>query len=566
MIEQLKLQIKNKIEEHLKNTHSIEVNIVVEKPKKEGNGDLSIPLFVLAKSMKKPLPEIAEEISAVISDIEAICESNFAGGFLNIGINRLSLAEEVLENIHTSKDNYGSDVEGNGKTICIDYSAPNIAKPFSVGHLRSTIIGQSLKLINQKLGYNVVGINHLGDWGTQFGMLIRAYELWGNDELINQDPIKELLTLYVRINAEADEKPTLKDEAREIFRKLEEGDEKYLELWKWFRDESLKEFEGMYELLNVSFESTNGEAFYNDKMNVVIDELEEAGLLKEDQGATIVDLGEKLPPALIKKTGGATLYITRDLAAIKYRFDNYKFDKALYVVGGEQKNHFQQLFTLNKLLGKYNPDNLEHVSFGMVLKDGKKMSTRKGKIVKLEDVIREAKDIAYKYVSEKNPNLEGIDKIAEKIGVGAVIFNDLKNHRTLDIEFDLQQMVKFEGQTGPYLQYATVRTTSILENNSCTDKSKVDFNNFSEDHYYNIAKTLDEFPSIVKKSSDESAPNYIAKYLLGLASDFSRFYSMEKILCEDETKQNTNLYLVECVRTVLTEGMRLLGIEALERM
>ncbi len=566
MIEHLKLKIKDQIEIYLKDTYNIEANIVVEKPKKDGNGDISIPLFVLAKSISKSLPEIATEISSVVDAIDEIELSSFAGGFLNLTISRTKLADSVLQEIHETKENYGSDTIGNGKTICIDYSAPNIAKPFSVGHLRSTIIGQSIKLINQKLGYNVIGINYLGDWGTQFGMLIRAYELWGSDELINKDPIKELLTLYVRINTEAEENPALKDEAREIFRKLEAGDEGYLKLWKWFRDESLKEFEGMYELLNVTFESNNGEAFYNDKMDVVIEELEQAGLLKEDQGATIVDLGEKLPPALIKKTGGATLYITRDLAAIKYRFDNYKFDKALYVVGGEQKNHFQQLFAVNKLLGKYNPDNLEHISFGMVLQDGKKMSTRKGKIVKLEDVIREARDIAYKYVSEKNPNLENIDKIAEKIGVGAVKFNDLKNHRTLDIEFDLEQMVKFEGQTGPYLQYATVRASSVLENNRCEDSTKIDLNNFNEDHYYNIVKTLDEFPSIVKKSADESAPNYIAKYLLGLASDFSRFYSIEKILCDDVIKQNTNLYLVEGVRTVLVEGMRLLGIEALERM
>ncbi len=566
MVEQLKLEVKNIIEAYLNDTYKIHTNIVVEKPKKEGNGDLSIPLFALAKLVNKPLPEIALEISNVVNGINTIETSNFAAGFLNITISRTSLAKTVLEEIHSLNGNYGSDNYGEGKTICIDYSAPNIAKPFSVGHLRSTIIGQSLKLINQKLGYNVVGINHLGDWGTQFGMLIRAYELWGNDDLINKDPIKELLSLYVRINAEAEENPTLKDEAREIFRKLEEGDEKYLELWKWFRDESLKEFEGMYKLLNVTFESTNGEAFYNDKMEVVIDELKSAGLLKEDQGAMIVDLGDKLPPALIKKTGGATLYITRDLAAVKYRFDNYNFDKALYVVGGEQKNHFQQLIALNKLLGKYNPDNLEHVSFGMVLQNGKKMSTRKGKLVKLEDVIREAKNIAYKYVSDKNPNLDDIDKIAERIGVGAVIFNDLKNHRTLDIEFDLEQMVKFEGQTGPYLQYATVRITSILENNKCNDVSKIDINYFNEDHYYSIVKTLDEFPSIIVKSSIESAPNYIAKYLLGLASDFSKFYSMEKILCEDETKQNTNLYLIEAIREVLVEGMRLLGIEALERM
>ncbi len=566
MIEQLKSKIKDQIELYLRETYSIDTNIVVEKPKKEGNGDLSIPLFVLAKSMGKPLPEISNEISLLVEKNVEIEETAFAAGFLNLTVSRMRLADIVLEEIHTTNESYGSDTLGEGKTICIDYSAPNIAKPFSVGHLRSTIIGQSIKLINQKLGYNVIGINYLGDWGTQFGMLIRAYELWGNDELIKKDPIKELLTLYVRINAEAEDNPNLKEEAREIFRKLEDGNKEYLKLWKWFRDESLKEFEEMYDLLNVTFESNNGEAFYNDKMDVVIEELEQAGLLKEDQGATIVDLGEKLPPALIKKTGGATLYITRDLAAIKYRFDNYKFDKALYVVGGEQKNHFQQLFAVNKLLGKYNPDNLEHISFGMVLQDGKKMSTRKGKIVKLEDVIKEATNIAYKYVSEKNPNLEDIDKIAEKIGVGAVKFNDLKNHRTLDIEFDLDQMVKFEGQTGPYLQYATVRASSILENNKCNDKTKIDLNYFNEDHYYNIVRTLDEFPSIVKKSSEESAPNYIAKYLLGLASDFSRFYSVEKILCEDEIKQNTNLYLVEGIRTVLVEGMRLLGIEALERM
>jgi arginyl-tRNA synthetase len=436
--------IKSKIKDRLDQYQS-DVDLVVEAPKK-GVADLAIPLFPLAKVKKMSLPVIYEEVKDLLADINQI-----------------------------------------------DYSSPNIAKSFSVGHLRSTVIGNSLKKIYEKAGYKGVAINHLGDWGTQFGKMIVAYQKWGNKDKVKKSPIIELQKLYVKFHDEEKNDPTLEQQARDAFRALELKDPTYEALWRYFKEESLKEFMDMYDILGVSFDSFAGESFYNDKMDAVVVELEEKGLLKIDDGATIVDLGEGFPPALIKRTDGATLYITRDIAALLYRHHTYHFSKALYIVGNEQKLHFTQLKKVTDLMG-YN-FNLEHINFGLVLVDGKKMSTRGGKTTRLEAVVKQAVKVAKSQIQEKNPNLRDQDNVARAVGVGAIIFNDLKNERHLDIDFNLENMLKFEGQTGPYLQYSGVRIKSILREH-VLDMEHVGFEYFLEDHYFDMVKLLGQFPHI----------------------------------------------------------------------
>lgn len=567
MIDQIKIDLKNKLENYYKEKYNLDnINIIVEEPKNASMGDISIPTFALLKTLHKPLPEVVSEALGVINDGNPYIKTiNTAGAFINIVLNKESLSESILTNIYNLKENYGNATLGEGKTIVLDYSSPNIAKSFSIGHLRSTMIGNSLKLINKKAGYNTVSINYLGDWGTQFGKMIVAYELWGNDEAINKDPINELSKLYVRFHEEAKEKPELEDEAREAFRKIELGEPKYLEMWKWIREESLKESAQIYDLLKVTFDSYNGEAYYNDKMEPVVKELEDKGLLKEDDGAKIVSLGDDIPPALIKRRDGGSLYITRDLAAVFDRMNTYHFSKALYVVGNEQKLHFTQLKGVLSKMGYDYGDKIEHVNFGLYLTNGSKMSTRKGGVVKLYDVLMDAISQAKAQIEEKNPNLENKDEIASKVGIGAIVFNDLKNHRTNDVEFDLASMLKFEGQTGPYLQYTGVRIASILEGKEI-DLSNIDNTLFDKPHYFELVKLLAGFKNAVVRASNESAPSIVAKYLLSLAQAFNAFYAKEKINAEDIKIRNTNFLLAYDIRVVINEGLRLLGIEYVEKM
>ncbi len=534
------------------------LNVVVEEPKR-GTADLAIPLFALVKQLGKPMPVVLEEIKQVISSNEMVSDVQFLNGFLNISINREVFAKKVLDNVLKEQANFGN--QSVGKTVCIDYSAPNIAKSFSIGHLRSTMIGNALKNIYQKLGYTVVGINHLGDWGTQFGKMIVAYHKWGNRSEIEKNPIVELQKLYVKFHDEVPNDPTLEDQARAVFKALEDGDLEMLELWRYFRDESLKEFMSMYDLLGVSFDSYDGESFYNDKMEAIATELEQKGLLVEDDGAMIVRI-DPLPPALIKRRDGATLYITRDLAALLYRFKTYHFDKVLYVVGNEQKLHFDQLKAVSKLMG-YQFD-VNHVNFGLVMQDGKKMSTRGGRVVKLYDVIKEAISSASKAILDKNPNLLNQDMVSKAVGIGAVIFNDLKNDRNLDIEFNLESMLAFEGQTGPYLQYSSVRIASILKNQTLTEDFTVD--SFKADLPFELIKQLSAFEDAVEKAAELNGPHVISRYLLQLAQTFNQFYGQYKIITEDEALKQANLHLIQAVRIVLNEGMRLLGMIALDEM
>lgn len=567
MIEEIKQQIKECLEKYYKNSYDLDANIIVEEPKNPAMGDIALPMFTMIKALRKPLPEITKEASDVIAkNFDVIASINPTGPFINIVLNKALISGKIIKNVYDLKEEYGTSKMGDGQTVVLDYSSPNIAKSFSVGHLRSTMIGNSLKLILNRCGYKTVSINYLGDWGTQFGKMIVAIEKWGDLEQIKKDPINELGKLYVRINNEEKDHPELAEESREAFRKIELGEKKYVDMWKWIREESLKESEQIYKLLNVSFDSYNGEAFYNDKMDGVVKELEDKGLLVEDQGAKIVDLGDSIPPALIKRSDGGTLYITRDLAAVFWRKKEYNFDKALYVVGGEQKLHFTQLKgVLEKMGHKDLADSITHVNFGLVLKDGKKMSTRKGNVVKLYDILEQAIEASYKQIEEKNPNLENKDEIARKVGVAAVVFNDLKNFRGLDYEFDINQMVRFDGLTGPYLQYTSVRINSILASNSF-DVNNMDTSLFIKAHYFDLVRQIASFKQTIEKAANEYSPNIIAKYLLAVAQSFNKFYALEKINATEEKVRNTNFALAYAVRIIINEGLNLLGIEPVEKM
>lgn len=567
MIEEIKQQIKECLEKYYKETYNVDANIIVEEPKNPAMGDIALPMFTMIKTLKKPVPEITKEASDVISKSFDVIENiNPTGPFINIVLNKALISDHIIKDVFEKKEEYGTSTIGCGQTVVLDYSSPNIAKSFSVGHLRSTMIGNSLKLILNRCGYNTVSINYLGDWGTQFGKMIVAIEKWGNLDEIKKDPINQLGKLYVKINNEEKDHPELAEESREAFRKIELGEKKYVDMWKWIREESLKESEQIYKLLNVSFDSYNGEAFYNDKMDTVVKELEDKGLLIEDQGAKIVELGDSIPPALIKRSDGGTLYITRDLAAVFWRKKEYNFDKALYVVGGEQKLHFTQLKGVLAKMGYEDlADSITHVNFGLVLKDGKKMSTRKGNVVKLYDILEQAIEASYKQIEEKNPDLENKDEIARKVGVAAVVFNDLKNFRGLDYEFDINQMVRFDGLTGPYLQYTSVRINSILGTNDF-DVNNMDTSLFIKAHYFELVRQIASFKQTIEKAANEYSPNIIAKYLLAIAQSFNKFYALEKINVSDEKVRNTNFALAYAVRTIINEGLALLGIESVEKM
>ena len=557
MIEHMKQTIKNLIHEKL----SIE-DVVVGDSKK-GDADLSIPLFGIAKEKKVSPMSVYQDIYPVLQSYDLIEKIDFASGFLNIYLNRVVVSKTVLNTIDQEGSHYGDLTVGLGDTVVMDYSSPNIAKSFSVGHLRSTVIGNALKLIYQKAGYQVVAVNHLGDWGTQFGKMIVAYQKWGNKDKIRENPITELQKLYVKFHDEEKNDPTLEQQARDVFRALELNDPTYTELWTYFKEASLEEFNDMYDLLGVTFDYYTGESFYNDKMDAVVLELEEKNLLRLDEGATIVDLGSDMPPALIKRSDGATLYMTRDVAALLYRHQTYHFKKMLYVVGNEQKLHFNQLKAVTDLMG-YHFD-IEHINFGLVLVDGKKMSTRGGKTTTLRAVIDQAIDLCKKMIEEKNPNLDDKDHVAKAVGVGAIIFNDLKNEKHLDIDFSLENMLKFEGQTGPYLQYSSVRIKSMLRDAPIV-YNDLTYDAFLEDHYFDIIKLLAQFPHIILRALEGNQPNVIARYLLNLAQSFNSFYGKERVLVDDPNRLATNLFLIKGIQTILDEGLRLLGIETLEKM
>ena len=537
---------------------------LLEKPKSADHGDIAFPTFALAKAFRKAPQQIATDLGTKITD-PLIAKIDVVGPYLNFFLNKESVSSTVLKEVLDAGTTYGNQSIGLGQTIPIDLSSPNIAKPISMGHLRSTVIGNSIANIAEKLGFKPIRINHLGDWGTQFGKLIVAYKLWGNEESVKAEPINELLRLYVKFHAEAEEKPELDDEARAWFKRLEDGDEEAVALWKWFREESLTEFNHIYKLLGIEFDSYNGEAFYNDKMDEVLDLLEEKHILTVDNGATIVDLEKyNLNPALIRKSDGATLYITRDLAAALYRHRTYNFAQSLYVVGNEQSNHFKQLKAVLKELGFDWADQMHHVPFGLITQGGKKLSTRKGKIVLLEEVLNEAVNLANQQITEKNPDLADKDNTASQVGIGAVIFHDLKNDRLNNFDFVLEEVVRFEGETGPYVQYTRARAMSILRK-----AADVSFDSASlalDDEYsWEVIKLIQEYPTTVLRAYDKLEPSVIAKHAIHLAQAFNRYYAQVKVL-NDDAQKPARLALVKAVTIILKEDLRLLGVGAPDEM
>jgi len=542
----------------------------IETPKDSKNGDYAFPCFRLAKELRKAPPAIASEIKEKLEPVEEIEKVEVAGGYLNFFINKSTLAEEVLGEI-SKTEQYGKSIVGEGKNIVIDYSAPNIAKPFHIGHLRSTVIGGALYNIYKYLGYNVTGVNHLGDYGTQFGKLIEGYKMWGEEYDIEKDPINELTKIYIRINEACKNDEQILENCRNNFKKLEDGDSYCVEIWKKFRELSLQEFQKVYDLLGSKFDSWNGESFYSDKMPEVIEILEKTGKLIESQGAKIIDLEDKgiNTPCIIEKSNGSTTYATRDLAAILYRARTYDFDKALYVTSYEQVLHFKQVFEVAKLLGldeKYTK-GLEHVSFGMVLLPEGKMSTREGNIIKLEDLLNEAISRAQEIIEQKNPELENKEEVAKKVGIGAVIFNDMSASRIKDEVFDWNTILNFQGETGPYVQYTYVRTKSVLEKAGYLPKiEEVKVENLADEYSLAILKLIYNFEDVLIQVTDKNEPSILARYLIDLAKAYSSFYNENKIIVEDKDIQNARVYLTYAVSEVLKQGANLLGIQMPEKM
>lgn len=554
-------QIAKTVGEHLSVD---EIVSMIEVPKYANQGDLAFPAFTLAKVLRKAPQAIASEIVEAVSD-KHIARAEAMGPYANFFLERSAFADEVLKEVLELGEHYGDWDYGQGRKVVIDMSSPNIAKPMSMGHLRSTVIGNAIANLEKKVGYEPIRINHLGDWGTQFGKLIEAYKLWGSEELVKADPIAELIKLYVRFHEEAELDPTLDDKGRAWFKKLEDGDAEAVRLWEWFRSESLKEFNRVYDLLGVTFDSYNGEAFYNDKMDVVVDMLEDANLLKVDNGATIVDLEKyDLPPALIKKSDGATLYMTRDLAAANYRKNTYDFAKCIYVVGMEQSNHFKQLKAVLKELNLPWAETIVHIPFGLITLNGKKLSTRKGKIILLEGVLKEATELALKQIEAKNPSLENKEAVAHAVGVGAVIFHDLKNDRTNNFDFALEEVVQFEGETGPYVQYTHARAMSILRKANHTVDTKEAFS-LTDDDAWEVLKLIENYPNVVRFAEEKCEPSAIAKYVINLAQAFNKYYAHTKVLVEDEAF-NSRIALVQTTASLLKQGLALLGVAAPDEM
>ncbi|WP_203247500.1 arginine--tRNA ligase [Sporosarcina beigongshangi] len=534
---------------------------MLERPIHTNLGDLALPCFSLAKELRKPPVAIAEELAKAIHH-PLISKAQAAGGYVNIFVNRSVITDSLLKTIHTQSTAYGSNNDGNGGVVTIDLSSPNIAKPFSMGHLRSTVIGNSIALLLEKNGFKTVKINYIGDWGTQFGKLLTAYRKWGSEQEVQNAPIETLLKLYIRFHEEAELDNSLNVEGRAAFKALEDGDAEALALWDWFKSESLKEFQRIYDLLGVTFDSYNGEAYYNDKMEPIVDELNAKKLLIESDGALVVELEEGMPPCLIKKSDGATLYATRDLSAAIDRKITYNFVKSLYVVGNEQSLHFAQVKQVLSKLGYDWADTIEHIPFGLILKDGTKMSTRKGKIVLLEEVLNDAIALAQSTIEAKNPNVLHKAEVAKAVGVGAIIFSDLKQHRKHDIEFNLASMLQTEGETGPYIQYAYARASAMLKKAGEATLFTVDEVN---DFEWEIIKVLEQFPYSVQRAANELNPSIIAKYAIDLAQAFNSFYGNVHVL-SDEAHRSYRISLVSSVAIVLKEALKLLGMQAPEEM
>lgn len=562
------MDYKVKIAELIKQHVDLEVEVIeklIEIPPKPEMGDYAFPCFQLSKIMRKAPNIIAEELKKLI-DSEGFERIESLGPYLNFFVDKGIFAKNTLTKVLDEGDNYGSSNVGEGKTVCVEYSSPNIAKPFHVGHLFTTAIGNSLYRMFKKEGYNTVGLNHLGDWGTQFGKLISAYNRWVDEEALEKAPIDELLRIYVKFHEEAKKNPSLEDEARSNFKALENGDVEATALWSRFRDLSLKEFERVYDILDVKFDSLNGEAFYNDKMDVVVDELKEKGLLVESNGAQVVMLEEyNMPPCIVLKADGASIYATRDLAAAMYRKKTYDFHKCIYVVGSPQALHFKQVFKVLDLAGHEWAKDCVHVGFGLVKFADRKLSTRDGSIVLLDDLLREAIEKTMEAIKDKE-SIKDKEDVAKKIGVGAVIFTYLKNSREKDIVFDWNEILSFEGETGPYVQYAYARGNSILER-AGDFSGIVDHSKLSSREEFELIKSLEGFNNIIKLALDKLEPSILTRYVIEVAKGFNKFYNAHSVLnLEDEELKRARLTLVKASLQVIKNGLDLLGIGVVEKM
>lgn len=564
------MDFKAEIASAIAQTLDIDKNDVleaVEIPPDKAMGDYAYPCFRLAKVLRKAPPLIAADLAEKIQLPSFVKEVKVVGAYLNFFTDKSVFAETIISKVFAEKENYGKSKEGEGKNIVIDYSSPNIAKPFHVGHLRSTVIGNAIYKIYEFLGYNCVGINHLGDWGTQFGKLITAYKMWGNAEAVEKDGISELMRIYVKFHEEAEKDPSLNDTARAWFVKMQDGDEEAISLWKWFKDISLKEFERVYKTLDVSFDSYAGESFYNDKMAAVVEELKEKNLLKESNGAMIVDLEDaKMPPCLIIRSDGGTLYATRDITAALYRKKTYDFEKCIYVTAIDQNLHFAQWFKVIEKMGYDWYKNLVHVPFGLVSLESGKLSTRKGNVVLMEDLLSEAVKKTAAIIEEKNPNLPNKEEVAKEVGIGAVIFDDLYNGRIKDIVFSWEKMLSFEGETGPYVQYTNARACSVLRKAEEEADGNVDFSLLTDDVTVEVIKLIASFNDKVKDAAERYEPSVVSRYLVDLAQAFNKFYHDNSILNAEENTRKARLAVVKAVSLVLTSGLALLGIKAPEQM
>ena len=540
-----------------------EVESMIEIPK-QGMGDYAFPCFKLAKVMKKAPQIIASEIADKIEKPNFIEKIEVVNAYINFYVNKTVFIKSVLENVKNKKDEYLNSNIGLGKTIVIDYSSPNIAKPFHIGHLRSTA---SLYKIYKALGYNVVGINHLGDWGTQFGKLIVAYKKWGNKETVEKDDIKELSRIYVKFHEEAEKDPSLNDEARSWLVKMQEGDKEALDLWKWFCEISMKEFNRIYKRLDITFDSYAGESFYNDKMDAVVEELKEKNLLTESQGAQIVDLEKyNMPPCLILRSDGGTLYPTRDIAAAFYRKKTYNFDKCIYVTALDQNLHFAQWFKVVELMGYDWAKDLVHTPFGLVSLGDGKLSTRKGHVVLMEDILNMSVEKTLNIIEEKNPNIKNKKEIAEEVGIGAIIFDDLYNSRIKNVVFDFDRMLNFDGETGPYAQYTHARACSIIRKAEEVEINNTDYSLLNDDASFNVCKVINEFPDKLKEAADKNEPYIVSRQIIELCKAFNKFYNENNILNSEENLKEARLSLVYAVKYVLKNSLALLGLKAPEQM
>ena len=543
-----------------------EIAAALEIPPDTAMGDYAFPCFRLSKTLRKSPMMIADALAAAIqADFLSRVES--VKGYLNFFIDRATYAGKVLERALDEGERYGSDMSGEGRTVVIDYSSINIAKRFHIGHLSTTMIGNSLYRLHQFFGYRAVGVNHLGDWGTQFGKMIAAYKRWGDHDTVAAGGVDEMVKLYVRFNAEAKEDEALNDEGRAWFKRIEDGDPEALEIFNWFKSVTLKDAERVYDMLGVKFDSYAGESFYNDKMQPIIDELRSKGLLVEDNGAQIVDLKEYgMPPALILRSDGATLYITRDLAAAKYRKDTYNFDKSLYVVAYQQDLHFRQLFKVLELMGYEWYKDCEHVSFGMVSYEGQTLSTREGRIVYLEDLLNTSIEKARAIIDEKSPDLENKDEVARQIGVGAVVFFVLYNNRIKDIDFWWDRALNFEGETGPYVMYTHARCCSVLRRAEAMAAAEPDFSALSDPFSQDVVRLIEQFPDILKSAVNRSEPSMVTRYSVDLAQAFNKFYYENKVMVDEPGVRAARLTLTRATMQVLRKALWLIGIEAPERM